>query len=273
MKDRSRKLFFISLAILICLVFALWGWLKWGGMGEEDMVLIPGGNFIMGEEGGSLMRYAEDPTGDRVNMRDERSRHAEKVGSFYIDRYEVTNAQYADFVLATRARTPGSWEGKPTYPPEEADYPVTGINFGEAEAYCKWRGKRLPTEEEWEKAARGAVEYLYPWGRGYQKERANTWEEGTRGPRSIHDFRRDKGPYGVYGMAGNVSEWTSTIVQLGEHNVRAVVKGGSWTVDGREWNLTFQLLSPPYGYMNHVGFRCAKSASSSRAEVGEAQSK
>jgi iron(II)-dependent oxidoreductase len=237
---------------------AFWGWKEWKAY--EGMVLIPGGSFLMGVEGnGALMRLIEDPTGDRQTLHDERAQHTELAEAFYIDRYEVTNAQYSRYVFATGARAPGGWKGRPSYPAGEEDYPVVGVNQAEAEAYCQWLGKRLPTEEEWEKAARGERGALYPWGNRYERGKANTWEEGKHRPVSVYEYANDVSVYKVHGLAGNVAEWTSTTVQLWTDEVRAVVKGGSWTVDGEGWDLSAQALSPPYGYMNHVGFRCAKS--------------
>src|SRR5438045_3405038 len=137
--------------LLIAVVgLAFWGWKEWTA--NREMALIPGGLFVMGAEGnGALMRLIEDPTGDRQTLHDERAQHTEQAEAFYIDRYEVTNAQYSRSVLATGARAPGGWKGQPLYPAGEEDYPVVGINQAEAEAYCQWLGKRLPTEEEWEK--------------------------------------------------------------------------------------------------------------------------
>jgi formylglycine-generating enzyme required for sulfatase activity len=252
--------------LLIAVVgLAFWGWKEW--QGHQDMVLIPNGPFVMGMGGdGALMRLIEDPTGDRETFHDERAHHTEQTAAFYIDRYEVTNAQYAQYVLATGARAPGGWRGQPTCPDGEGDDPVVGINQAEAEAYCKWLGKRLPTEEEWEKAARGEHGALYPWGNQYKRGKANTWEEGKRKPVSVHAYPEDVSVYKVHGLAGNVAEWTSTVVQLWTDEVRVVVKGGSWSVDGAEWNLSAQTFSPPFGYMNHVGFRCAKSVVESEGE-------
>lgn len=235
------------------------------------MVYVPAGPFVMGESGeGARMRLGEDPNGERRrNLRDERPRRTVQLGGFYIDRYEVTNAQYQAFVIATRSRTPGSWKGKELCPKGEESSPVTGVNQGEAEAYCQWVGKDLPTEEKWEKAARGERGALYPWGDLYREGRANTWEERRQGPVSVHEYMGDESPYRVRGMAGNVAEWTSTHVQLWSQEVRGVVKGGAWVLDGREWTLGSEVLAPPYGYFNYVGFRCAKSAGSRSREGQE----
>lgn len=237
---------------------AFWGWREWKAY--EGMVFIPAGPFIMGMGGnGALMRLIEDPTGDRQTLHDERAEHTEQMKAFYIDRYEVTNGQYARYILAAGGRAPGGWRGRPIYPEGERDDPVVSINQSEAEGYCKWLGKRLPTEEEWEKAARGATGTLYPWGNQYEQGKANTWEEGKRKPVSVYEYSGDVSVYQVHDLAGNVAEWTSTIVQLWTDEVRVVIKGGSWAVDGRDWNLSAQGLSPAHGYMNHVGFRCVKS--------------
>jgi formylglycine-generating enzyme required for sulfatase activity len=255
--------------LLVAVVgLAFWSWKEWKD--DEGMVLVPGGPFLMGVGGeGASMRLIEDPTGDRQTFHDERVEHIEQTESFYVDRYEVTNAQYARYVFATGSRAPGGWQGQPTHPRGEGDYPVVGINQSEAEAYCKWLGKRLPTEEEWEKAARGEEGTLYPWGNQYERGKANTWEEGRRKPVSVYEYPDDTSIYQVHGLAGNVAEWTSTVVQLWTDEIRAVVKGGSWTVDGREWNLSAQILSPVYGYMNHVGFRCVKSTGTGGATSAE----
>lgn len=249
----------VGMLLIVGVGLAAWGWKEWKA--HEGMVLIPGGRFLMGVEGaGAPMRLIEDPTGDRQTLHDERTQHTEQVEAFYLDRYEATNAQYYRYVLATGVRAPGGWKGQPIYPDGEEDYPVVSINQTEAEAYCQWLGKRLPTEEEWEKAARGETGALYPWGDQYERGKANTWEEGKHSPVSVYTYPSDVSVYRVYGLAGNVAEWTATTVQLWTDEVRAVVKGGSWTVDGQDWNLSAQALSPLYGYMNHVGFRCAKSA-------------
>lgn len=260
-KDRLSRRLLLGLIVVAGVALAAWGAVRgWGENGEGEMVYVPASPFLMGEEGkGARMRLGEDPNGDRRKLWDERPRRTLRVEGFFIDRYEVTNAQYQAFVTATRARTPGSWKGEEACPKGKEDYPVTGVNQGEAEAYCQWMGKKLPTEEEWEKAARGERGALYPWGNFYREGRANTWEEGRQGPFSVHDFPADDSPYGVRGMAGNVAEWTSTRVQLWNDEVRDVVKGGSWVLDGREWTLASEILATPYGYLNYVGFRCAKS--------------
>lgn len=256
----------VGMLLVAAVGLALWGWKEWRA--NQDMVLIPEGPFVMGMGGdGAPLRLIEDPTGDRQTLHDERVQHTEQTAAFYIDRYEVTNAQYAKSVFATGARAPGGWRGRPLCPEGEEDEPVVGINQAEAEAYCKWLGKRLPTEEEWEKAARGEKGTLYPWGNQYERGKANTWEEGKHKPISVYEYPGDVSVYKVHGLAGNVAEWTSTAVQLWTDEGRVVVKGGSWTVDGQEWNLSAQVLSPPFGYMNHVGFRCAKSVENEETDA------
>ncbi len=255
----------VGVLLIVAAGLAFRGWQKWTA--RQDMLLIPDGPFVMGVGGkGALLRLIEDPTGDRQTLHDERAQHTEQTAAFYLDRYEVTNAQYSIYVSAAGARAPGGWRGRPVYPEGEGDEPVVGINQAEAEVYCQWLGKRLPTEEEWEKAARGARGALYPWGDRYERGKANTWEEGKRKPVSVYAYPGDVSVYRVQGLAGNVAEWTSTVVQLWTDEMRVVVKGGSWSVDGQEWNLSAQVLSPPYGFMNYVGFRCAQSVVEKESE-------
>jgi len=177
-------------------------------------VVIPSGKFIMGEDN---------------NDADERPQREIYLDTFEIDRYEVTNIQYQRFVLEMGYRTPHYWSGT-NYPPGQADYPVVGVGWEDANAYCEWVGKRLPTEAEWEKACRGPDSNIYPWGDEWDDEKANIginqanqwpyhyedgWEfvltpgtsEQILGLRPVGSYLDGASLYGVLDMIGNASEW------------------------------------------------------------------
>ena len=197
------------------------------------MIYIPPGEFLMGSNG----RTAAEGSGNA----DEGPLHKVYVQAYYIDKYEVTNAQYKDFVDATGQRLPRHWKND-AYLPGKADHPVIYVSWFEANEYCHWVGKRLPTEAEWEKAARGTDALRFPWGNRYDPLKANTpqrWlalhQKADTMP--VGSFEEGKSPYGVYDMAGNVYEWTSSWykpypnnevpnVHYGEKN--KIVRGGSW---------------------------------------------
>lgn len=125
------------------------------------------------------------------------------VGDFWIDKFEVTNAAYAAFVTATD-HAPAAFVDEDDL--NQSDQPVTGVLHADATAYCGWRGKRLPTESEWEKAARGVDGQIYPWGNQADLSRAHISGEA---PVAVTKHAGDISPYGVFGLAGNVSEWVS----------------------------------------------------------------
>jgi serine/threonine-protein kinase len=155
-----------------------------------DMVLIPGGKFKMGRVDGDA---------------DERPEHEVEVKDFYLDKYEVTNQQYKKFVDATGHRAPSHWKNG-SFATEEALTPVTYVTWNDAADYAKWAKKRLPTEEEWEYAARGGKGFLYPWGNEWREGSANAGI-GAPKPLSVRSYEKDLSEFGVFGMAGNVSEW------------------------------------------------------------------
>lgn len=157
----------------------------WGS--GTDMVTIPAGPAILGGE-------------NSLGMEGPRSR---EVASFEIDRFEVTNSNYAEFVKATGAAPPAFFDDEEFNAP---DQPVTGVQWAQAVAYCHWRGKRLPTEVEWEKAARGADGRLFPWGNGFDARLAHLTGNA---PVAVTADAGDVSPYGVRAMAGNVSEWVA----------------------------------------------------------------
>jgi len=196
---------------------------------DLQFVLIPEGEFIIGSA------HASDPKATD----DEMPQHKLGVTDFYLMRYPVTNAQYDQFMRATGHRPPLFWsDGK--YPAEKADHPVVGVSFLDAVAFCRWArdltglAVRLPSEPEWEKAARGADGRLFPWGNQWEDGRANTAETklGTTTPVTQFSPAGDS-PYGVAGMAGNVQQWTSTLYGAYPYDPE----------DGRE-ELVYNLDSP-----------------------------
>jgi hypothetical protein len=201
-----------------------------------------------------------------------------QLREFYIDKYEVTFGQYKQFLDAIAAGT-AKFTAHPLTPPNEDyrpaqwdeiqaaithgsvvrnshltwDTPVFGIDWYDACAYASWRGKRLPTEEEWEEAARGADGRLYPWGNNFDVMKCDSSQYPKPIKRAeVYAYPEDVSPFGVVGMAGNVCEWTGAMPGRGT----AVIRGGSWS-EG-EVQLMRRLINRPCEYRsNNLGFRCA----------------
>lgn len=230
-----------------------------------DMVLIPSGPFIMGINGIKI---------------EQRPSHKVYLDAFYIDRYEVTNAQYYEFLEYIKNtgdhskchkdepintdHTPLNWEEDYYNHP---DYPVVRVTWYDAYAYAAWAGKRLPTEAEWEKAARGTDERKWPWGNEWEKEKCNIGD-----PKPVGSFEEGKSFYGCYDMAGSVAEWCSDWADIfyytvspknnpqgPEHGTKKIVRGGSrFAIAGILLRSTARkYVDPRIGNMS-IGFRCAK---------------
>jgi formylglycine-generating enzyme required for sulfatase activity len=174
---------------------------------DLNFVLIPDGEFVIGS----------DPSADRLAQPDEVPQHRLHVTDFYIMRYPVTNAQYRLFVEATGHRPPQFWPEK-QFPADRADHPVVGVSFHDAVAFYRWASEetglplRLPTESEWEKAARGPDSRLYPWGNEWEVDLCNSGESNLSGTTPVHQFSpHGDSSYGIADMAGNVQEWCSSL--------------------------------------------------------------
>ena len=176
----------------------------------EGMVYVPAGEFIMGlakETVSTIMETYTPPKGMVLRwFGPQHPAHIVTVDAYYIDRHEVTNAEYKEFVDATGAAPPPSpaWEGKDVKPAYE-DHPVTCVAWRDAVEYATWAGKRLPTEAEWEKAARGRDGRLFPWDGKFDATRCVI---GTGGTRPAGSLPNGRSPYGCDDMIGNVAEWT-----------------------------------------------------------------
>jgi formylglycine-generating enzyme required for sulfatase activity len=214
------------------------------------MVYIPGDEFMMGRDDGD--EY-------------ERPAHKVTVKPLFMDIDEVTNEDYANFVKATRHPSPPQWANG-VVPPGAAHKPVTGVTWDDATAYAKWAGKRLPTEEEWEFAARSTDGRRYPWGNDWHSGNANA-DDASKTLADVGSFKGTS-PYGVMDMVGNAWEWTATKLaaypggQLSKQmtgDVR-VIRGGSYTESKDEATNTFRRGYPARGNYDYAktGFRCAK---------------
>lgn len=244
----------------------------------EGMAYIPPGKFYMGSRG-DIDKHGVDEGDGRVGLDvgvDEIPRHTVRLKGFYMDKYEVTNARYKEFVDATGHRTPDNpthpydfyiWEGG-IYPEGMEDYPAVLVSYEDALAYCKWMGKRLPTEEEWEKACRDEDGRKWPWGDGFEPTWTNTRDLELKRTSPAGAFPKDLSPYGVYDMGGNVREWTdswykpypgSTLKRRAFGETARVLKGGSMLhtsiPDGR---CPSRGMTSPEKVHRSLGFRCAK---------------
>ena len=233
------------------------------------MVLIPAGDFLMGSTDESSIHYDEMP-GHKVFLDD-----------FWIDCYEVTNRMYKQFIDETGHRAPQvnaawaqpyNWQGN-TYPPGKADFPVVLVSWEDAVAYATWADKRLPTEAEWEKAARGGlVKKRYPWGDGITKHDANHFTSITVENQLKPAGTFPPNAFGIYDMAGNVWEWCADRYgqayykespeknpQGPESGLYRVYRGGAWINKEEQLRCAERARNAP-GHQSHIiGFLCAKS--------------
>lgn len=226
------------------------------------MVYVPEGSFTMGYSGG----YG-----------DEQPQHTVTLEAFWIDRTEVTNSAYAECVQAGACHLPqrltsnaiDNYYGNAKY----ADYPVIFVSWVNAQAYCTWAGLRLPSEAEWEKAARGTDGRLYPWGNNTPDKSlanfANNIEDVTR----VGSYPDGASPYGVLDMAGNVWEWTADwysqnyYSQSPDHNppgpdtgTERILRGGSWNYDTPGIRSSYRLAKDPTFASSDTGLRCVRAA-------------
>jgi iron(II)-dependent oxidoreductase len=183
--------------------------------------------------------------------------------------YETANRQYLEFARANGLPFAASWAGG-SYERGHADFPAAGLRHEEAAAYCAWAGGRLPTEAEWEKAARGTDGRTWPWGNDWLDGRANTAEFDAPGPVTVGSFPEGVSPYGVADMAGNLEEWVADYYQADyyrvapDHNptgptivVNRVRRGGSWAGDAGQARASYRTSSHGSSPDFRAGFRCA----------------
>jgi len=224
----------------------------------DSMVSVPAGWFTMGQDN------------ERRSNRPQRQVY---LDAYAIDRAEVTNAAFGEFISQTGFQPARGWDE--SLARDQGDLPVVAILWEEADAYCRWAGKRLPTEAEWEKAARGVDARVYPWGDAWDASRANTAEEGPGGPLPVGSYPQGASPYGLLDMTGNIAEWVNDHFEFDyytyapDHNPLGPqpvldhgLRGGSFD-DPAEFVATFFRNSSHSALPNYrVGFRCALAESS-----------
>lgn len=284
----------------------------------EDLVYIPAGKFIMGDNDVEESNEAGEFGNTKPWYLDEHPQHSVNLPAYYIEKHEVTNAQYRRYVTRVNATPPDNWFkngyilslkqaaldrvavdklrklaanvfhiDKDTRKMSKTELisdivekmrymdklPVTFVNWRQASDFCRWEGLQLPNEKQWEKAARGPDGLKFPWGNDFKRHLSNTgsedWEMGVA---PIMSYGSDKSPYGVYDMAGNVSEWVSDWYQAypgSDYQSKAfgqqykVARGAGWS--GGEGHYALQLFQraayrsnlEPQQKFDDVGFRCA----------------
>ena len=228
-----------------------------GVLPPEGMVLIPEGEFLMGDEDG---------------LPDSRPMHRTRLSSYWIDKYEVTNAQYRLCVKSGACLPPK--DRQIFDDAERAQYPVTNVTWAQARTFCQWRGRRLPTEAEWEKAARGTDGRRYPWGNSVELIKNLVKEQPARAigqrPAAIGSFPATMSPYGVFDLVGNAWEWVSDWYAEEYYSVAPprdpqgplrgsfrVLRGGDWSQSPLELRASYRGWDEMSYWGPTLGFRCA----------------
>ena len=222
----------------------------------DIMVEIPAGPFTMGSD---------------TRIEDETPAHEVDLPAFEIDKFEVTNADFVQFLEATGYQTDAEREGRTKNWQSAAEgkdnHPVVFVSWNDAVTYCQWAGKRLPTEAEWEKAARGTDGRMYPWGNEWDASKANVKDTGLRGTACVGSFGAGASPYGVEDMAGNVWEWTADWYEaypgsdyesdyFGQRF--RVLRGGAWFETADFVRTTVRNANSETAANDDLGFRCGR---------------
>ncbi|MBK8274675.1 MAG: SUMF1/EgtB/PvdO family nonheme iron enzyme [Nitrospira sp.] len=239
------------------------------GKDRAPMVEVPTGSFPMGV-----------PPGDRDGGRDEYPRHEVVLDTFLIDQFEVTNGRYLEFIKSTGQRVPQNptnptrnlWQGG-TITESLAERPVINVDWFDADAYCKWAGKRLPSEAEWEKAAKGTSDRRFLWGNVESTAKHLNYNQKWIGEKTlmpVGSYEAGKSPYGVYDIVGNVWEWVNDWYDARyyekspsknppgpQEGTKKVIRGAGWQNETPTVRIFTRVDSDPTMRNESTGFRCA----------------
>ncbi|MDE3223961.1 MAG: SUMF1/EgtB/PvdO family nonheme iron enzyme, partial [Nitrospirota bacterium] len=234
------------------------------GKDGAPMALVPAGEFLMGNNDGDS---------------DERPAHSVHLDAFFMDKFEVTTSRYGKYVQATGRPAPPYWNQMAHV--SDGDRPVIGIDWHDADAYCRHYGKRLPTEAEWEKAARGTDGRKYPWGNAEPTPSLTNFGKRLNANLNYYNDRLTpvgslgdgKSPYGIFDLSGNVMEWVADWYGDGyyqqsparnptgpSNGTKKVMRGGSWINDALYLRSSYRYRYAPINRDANFGFRCAMDA-------------
>lgn len=245
---------------------------------EPQMVRIPAGKFLMGTTREQAAQAVKNGLREEIAER-EQPQHTVELSEYFIGKYPITNREYQAFVLEAKHKPPRGWDGD-QFPPEKGSQPVVYVSWDDAVAYCKWLSEKtnknyhLPTEAEWEKAARGEDGRVYPWGDDFDTRRANTRELYIGGTSHVGNFSpQGDSPYGCTDMAGNVWEWCNDWFSENEYEQRQgtvvndpqgpkegqyhSLRSGSWNYYGLNARVSFRISNHPNNLYNDFCFRMA----------------
>lgn len=234
------------------------------GTVEDGMVFIPAGEFTMGADEPAVCEHLCEEDKEVGPAR------TVETAAYWIDINEVTNADYVECEDAGTCEPPkvNAAAGRENYhtSPEFADFPVTFVTWDQAVDYCEWQGKRLPTEAEWERAARGDEGQLYPWGTEFDEEKKREYELRSTNTYPVGQYE-DPTPWEMLDAAGNAWEWTADWHapyqdphQPPEEGIFKVIRGGAWRGYANYFRYTARLEAPPALAGRFVGIRCASDA-------------
>lgn len=247
-----------------------------GTPAPDGMALIPAGAFKMGSTTDQAMTECKKFRADceAAWYAVEEPVHTVDLPAFYMDIYEVTNVAYRACETAGTCKTP-HFTTSATHPDyytntQYDNYPVINVNWDNAKTFCEWRGGRLPSEAEWEKAARGTDGRTYPWGEGLDTTHANFADSKTGDPVAVGSYESGKSPYGLYDMTGNVWEWVADWLEAYPGGDPAAspafgqkargLRGGAWFDPGNSIHAAFRGMLDPVQSFGNIGFRCARDA-------------
>ena len=245
----------------------------------HNMIHIPEGTFLVGITKKDAKKIEKELKLEKGLLDDEMPQKQIYLESYYIDKYEVTNRQYQKFIKATNYKPRGDW--KKAFTPAKENHPVVAVTLDDAIEYANWAGKRIPTELEWEKAARCSLGYFFPWGNDTNARYRANYASPEKGTVTVSSYAEGQSPYGIFNMAGNVWEWCSNeyrpdyykMISTDDQEVNdetfyvnapIVVRGGSYSskllsiLSTYRYQIAKVNNKSEVGFRYDLGFRCVK---------------